>query len=54
MKYYNDRKPVYLETDASGVGLGKALLWMRDDLNFGYDEMPDNVMLQPICQQEPI
>ena len=26
MKFYNDTKPVYLETDASRVGLGAALL----------------------------
>ena len=26
MKFYNDTKPLYLETDASGVGLGAALL----------------------------
>ena len=26
MKFYNDTKPLYLETDASGVGIGEALL----------------------------
>ena len=26
MKFYDDTKPLYLETDASGVGLGAALL----------------------------
>ena len=26
MKFYDDTKPLYLETDASGIGLGATLL----------------------------
>ena len=29
MKFYDDTKPLYLETDASGVGLGVALLQLH-------------------------
>ena len=55
MKYYNVRKPLYLETDASGVGLGVELLQVRDNLNCRYNKVHDNAMLQPItfCLVEP-
>ena len=32
MKFYADTKPLYLETDASGIGLGVALLQPRDNM----------------------
>ena len=48
-KYYNIRKPLYLETDAWGLGLGATLLQARDDLNCGYDEVLGNTMLWPIA-----
>ena len=48
MKCYNVRKPLYLETDVSGVGLGATLLQVRDTLSCGYDELSDNAMLWPI------
>ena len=49
MKYYNVRKLLYLETDASGAGLSSSLLQVRDSLNCGYNEAPDNAMFQPIA-----
>ena len=33
---------LYLETDASGIGLGTALLQVRQGMNFGHNEVPDN------------
>ena len=48
MKYYDVRKPLYLETDASGVSLGIAVLQVRDNLNCRYNKVHDNAMLQPI------
>ena len=32
MKFYDYTKPLYLETDASGVSLGAALLQLRDNM----------------------
>ena len=37
MKYNDVRKPLYLESDALGVGLGAALQQVRDNLNCGYE-----------------
>ena len=45
MKTYDARKPLYLETDASGLGLRATLLQVRDNLNNGYSEGPDNAYL---------
>ena len=47
MKYYSVRKPLYLETYTSGLGLGAALLQVRNNLTYRYDELPANVMLWP-------
>ena len=46
MKYYDVRKPLYLETDASGVALGTASLQVKDNLSCGYVEVPANSMHQ--------
>ena len=39
MKFYNETKPLYLETDASGIGLGTC----------PKDTAPDNTMVRPIA-----
>ena len=48
MKHYNVRKPLFLETDASRLSLGTALLQVSDGLSCGYDKVPGNAMLWPI------
>ena len=45
MKFYDTSKPLYLETDGSGIGLGASLLQGRQDMNCGYNKVPDNVTL---------
>ena len=47
-KFYNDTKPHYLETDASGVGLGAALLQLHNT-TCQKDVAPDNTILHPIA-----
>ena len=48
MKFYDDTKPLYLETDASGVGLGSALLQMCKGTTCQKGTAPDNTILHPI------
>ena len=48
IKFYYDTKPLYLETDASGIGLGVALLQLRDNMGCQKDTAPDNTILCPI------
>ena len=45
MKFYDDTKPLYLETDASRVGLGAALLEMHKGTECQKDIAPDNTIL---------
>ena len=47
MKFY-DTKLLYLETDASGVGLGAALLQLHDNTTWQKGMVPDNIILCPI------
>ena len=49
MKFYNDTKPLYLETDASRVGLGAALLQLHEGTTCQKDVAPDNTILCPIA-----
>ena len=55
MKFYGASRCLYLETDVSCVSLGAELLWVKEGMNCGCDEVPDNVT-EPncICQQKPI
>ena len=47
VEFYDASRPLYLETDASGTSLGTGLLQVREGMNCGNDEVPDNVTL---CQ----
>ena len=49
IKFYDETKPLYIETDASGVGLGAALLQTRSNTNCHRDEVPHNTILMPIA-----
>ena len=40
---------LYLKGDASGVSLGARLLQVRDGMNCGHDEVPNNAILHPIA-----
>ena len=48
MKFYDESKPLYLEMDASGIGLGAALLQTRDGTTCPEDIFPDNTTLRPV------
>ena len=49
MKFYNDTKLLYLETDACRAGLGAALLQLHDNTTCHKDMVPDNTILCPIA-----
>ena len=49
MTFYDDTKLLHLETDASGISLGAALLQLRDNTNCPKDSAPDNTILCPIA-----
>ena len=49
MKFYDDTKPLYLETDASRVGLGAALLQLHDNTACQKEMVPDNIIFRPIA-----
>ena len=47
MKFYDISRPLYLETDASGVSLGAGLQQVRKEMNCGCNDKPDNEILHP-------
>ena len=49
MKFYDDTKPLFLETDASRKGLGAALLQMHEGTACQKDMVPDKTILHPIA-----
>ena len=49
MKFYNERKPMYLETDVSRIGLSAALLQTRDGMTCPRDKAPNNTILKTIA-----
>ena len=49
MEFYDDTKLLYLETDASGIGLGAAMLQLRDNTACQKGTAPDNTILHPIA-----
>ena len=44
MKFNNKVRPLYLETDVSGIGLGVGLLQVRDGMNCPHDKMPNSIL----------
>ena len=48
MKFYNETKALYLERDASGVGLGANILQTRSGTSCPKDMALDNNILWPI------
>ena len=49
MKFYDDTKLLCLETDASRVGLGAALLQLCNNTTCQKDMVQDNIILCPIA-----
>ena len=49
MKFYNKTKSLYLEMDASGIGLGATLVQTRDGTTCPEEIVPDNTILRPIA-----
>ena len=49
MKFYDETKPLYLETDVSGIGLGTTLLQTRDGTTCPKDIAPDNTIVRSIA-----
>ena len=47
MKFYDTSRPLYLETNASGSGLG--LLQVIDGMNCGHNKIPDNATMCPMA-----
>ena len=48
MKFYDETKPKYLETNVSGIGFEAALLQTRDEATYPRNIAPDNSVFRPI------
>ena len=48
MKFYDESKTLYLETDTSGVGLGTSHKQTRNGTHYPRDMAPDHNILRPI------
>ena len=48
MKFYDASRPLYLETDASCVGLEATLIQVRVGMNCGHDKVPINATMHQI------
>ena len=46
-KCYDASKPLYLEMDSSGIGLGVSFLQIREGMNSEHDKVQDNATLCP-------
>ena len=51
MKFYDETQPLYLETDASGIGLRTSLLHNRSGTSCQRNKAPDNSILRPLHLQ---
>ena len=49
MKFYDETKPLYIETDTSAVGLGAALLQTRSNTNCHRDKALHNSTIGSIA-----
>ena len=49
MNFNDETMPLYLETDASGIGCGTTLLQTKDGTTCPEDIAPDNIILRPIA-----
>ena len=49
MEFYDETQPLYLETDASRVGLKAALVQTRNGRSYPRDKIPDNSIHRPIA-----
>ena len=49
MNIYDADRCLYLEINTFGISLGAGLLQVRDSMNCGHGEIPDNAILSPIA-----
>ena len=49
MKFYDETKTLYIQTNAFGAGVRAALLQTRSNTNCPINEIPDNSILRPIA-----